>query len=127
MRTRHFLLLILNLIYIFCGNLLAADAISITCDKPDGVYQLGQPIQFHVQWNGPGEMKSSMYSLKSGGRTVIEKGSLSFVKDEAVVTTRLDQPNTMLLDLTVNTTDGTQKHGVGGAVAAGEKIVPAAT
>ena len=101
-------------------------ALSISCEKPDAVYRIGQTIRWHIRWNGPDDIASARYSLESGGRTEIEKSGLAFIKATAAITARLDQPNTILAIVTVDTPDGTEYRAVGGAVADPDKILPAA-
>jgi cephalosporin-C deacetylase len=126
MRTKHFVLFVLTLLgCFFAGQCRADDALVVTCEKPDGVYELGQTIRWHVQWNGPGDVASANYSLKTGGRTELEKGPLAFDHGSATITAKLDQPNTILAIVTVNVADGTQDRAVGGAVADPDKILPA--
>lgn len=103
----------------------ADDALVVTCEKPAGVYELGQPIHFHVQWNGPGDIKSPHSELRFGGRLIADRGSLLFKDNNAVVTAILNIPGTVLAVVTADSTDGTHHRAVGGAVAAPNKIVPA--
>lgn len=126
MRNRYQLLLALTfLTYVCAGQCRADDALAVACEKPDGVYGIGQTIRWLVQWNGPGDIASASYSLKSGGRIEIEKGPLTFLHGAATITAVLDQPNTILAVVTVNTAGGIEHRAVGGAVAASDKIFPA--
>jgi cephalosporin-C deacetylase len=127
MRNRHFVLLVLALFAsIYTPQCRANGALSVSCEKPDGVYQLGQTIRWQVRWNGPDDATSANYSLKTGGRTEIEKGPLTFDHGAATITAKLEKPNTILAIVTVATPDGTEYRAVGGAVAAPDKILPAA-
>ena len=126
MRTRHFVLFVLTLLgCFFAGQCSADDALVVTCEKPDGLYELGQTIRWNVKWNGPGDVASANYSLKTGGRTEIEKSPLTFDHGAATITAKLEEPNTILAIVTVDTPDGTQDRAVGGAVAGPDKILPA--
>ena len=127
MRIRHFALLVLAILaYVSTARCRADEPLAVTCEKPDGVYRIGQLIRWHIRWKGPDEIASARFSLESGGRTEIEKSGLAFDQGAATITARLDQPNTILAIVTVDTLDGTEYRAVGGAVADPDKILPAA-
>ncbi len=125
MRNRICLLVLALFASVYTAQCRADGALSVSCEKPDGVYQLGQTIRWQVRWNGPDDVSTASYSLKTGGRTEIEKGPLTFDHGSATITAKLDQPNTILAVVTVGTPDGTEYRAVGGAVADPDKILPA--
>ncbi|MGD0769629.1 MAG: acetylxylan esterase [Tepidisphaeraceae bacterium] len=124
---RHFTLLSLVIVGLVCAGRCRADgALAVTCEKPDGVYNVGQTIRWNVRWTGPGAIASADYSVKLGGRTEAKKGKLSFINGACAITATLDRPDTILVEITADSADGTQNRAVGGAVAAPDKIFPAA-
>src|ERR1700679_2609311 len=106
------------LILVYGVRCRADSTLSVACERADGVFDVGQTIVWHVQWNGPGDIKSASYVLKSGGREVVDKGDLSLPGGKTTLSIKLDKPNTILADVTVISTDGIEHHGLGGAVAA---------
>ena len=126
LRARGFVFLVLSLLAsLHAAQCRGDEALSVTCEKPDGVYAIGQTIRWHIRWNGPGDIASARYSLDSGGRTEIEKSGLAFDQGAATITAKLDQPNTILAIVTVDTPDGTEYRAVGGAAADPDRILPA--
>src|ERR1700683_1463768 len=73
-----------------------SDQIVITPDKPDGIYEVGQPIHWHVQWKGDGPVPPLKYEIKKGGRTEIASGDLTFAGNDSEIDAKLDEPNTIL-------------------------------
>jgi len=124
---KHFTLFVLVVVGLICASRCRADdALTVACEKPDGVYNVGQTIRWNVRWTGPGAIASAEYSLKLGGRTEVEKGKLSFTNGDCTITATLDRPDTILAVITADSADGTHHRAVGGAVAAPDKIFPAA-
>ncbi len=94
-------------------------------DKPGGVYQVGDTVHWVVEWKGGTNVPAAHYILKSGGQTDAGQGNLTFSNDVATLESKFDQPNTMLVEVRWQPENDTNRA-VGGAVAAPDKILPAA-
>src|SRR5262245_898294 len=74
MHARSRLALPLALILAACSaaHALARQTLSVSPDKPDATYQVGQTMQWRIRFEGEGEIPSvATYSLKRGGLTEI--------------------------------------------------------
>jgi len=124
MRTKHFFLLVSTLV-----ALTAADAgraqFTVAPDKSNGVYQVGDTVHWTVEWKGGSNVPAAHYILKSGGLTGVGRGNLDFSNDVAGIETRFGAPGTMLVVVQWQPEDATNRA-VGGAVAAPDRITPAA-
>jgi cephalosporin-C deacetylase-like acetyl esterase len=117
--------LLVLLLGFLCSPCLADDLLAVKCERADGVFKVGEPIVWQVDWTGADKIASAHYELRSGGRTVVEKGELPMAGGSAVIRTKLDEPNTMLAVVTVESADGVEHRAVGGAVAEPGRIEPA--
>ena len=100
------------------GLLTAADPV-ITADHRDGTYAVGETVTWTI--SGLAAEAAPGYSVKAGGRTVMNQGTLHPVNGTATVQTTLSAPGTALL--TVATGEKTNVYG--GAVADWPHIAPA--
>lgn len=100
--------------------LAAAADLTITADREDGCYAVGETVTWTVS-NGTSD-GSPAYTVKSGGLTKIAEGQLSFIDGKATVTAKLDRPGTLLLTVKVDE----KKKVLGGAAVAWSEIKPAA-
>jgi len=98
-----------------------AQPMVVAPDKTNGVYQVGDTVHWTIDWEGGNNAPVAHYILKSGGLTTVGQGDLVFRNNIATVDSKFDKPNTMLLEV-----DWTTNHVWGGAVAAPDKIFPAA-
>jgi cephalosporin-C deacetylase len=94
-------------------------------DKSNGVYQDGDTVHWTVEWKGGTDVPAAHYTLKSGGQTDVGQGSLIFSNDVATLDSKFDKPDTMLVEVQWQPENETNRA-VGGAVAAPDKILPAA-
>ena len=89
----------------------------ITPDKPDGIYRTGESVQWTLQKSDTIDLESARYTLKVGGMTVKEQGSLSFNDNQAKINYTFTEPGTILLDVRWGAEDSWKDKAVGGAVA----------
>jgi cephalosporin-C deacetylase-like acetyl esterase len=106
---------------LIAATLCHAQPMVVAPDKTNGVYQVGDTVHWTVEWEGGTNPPAARYLLKSGGLTKVGQGDLTFSNDMATVDSQFDKPNTMLLEV-----DWLTNHVWGGAVAAPDKIFPAA-
>src|SRR5437764_6648552 len=96
---RILLTAILGLIVASSG-LAASEPLQVTPDHADGVYQVGQPIHWRVEWKGDSPAPASMsYTLKRGGLTNAGAGSLELAQGQATIDASLDRPGTLLAEV----------------------------
>lgn len=106
----------------------AGPTITVTPQKPDAIYQPGEQIIWTVEVRADAEtqIKEATYTLRKGGATVIDQGTLQFVSGTASIQTSMKEPGTILAEINVNVT-GTGSEPIqalGGAAIAPEKIKP---
>ena len=83
----------------------AETELTVTADKPDCIYSLGDTVTYTVIC--PDKKAVVDYTLTIDGRTELEKGTLEFKKGKATVRGTLDQPG--FLRLTVSTGKGEEQ------------------
>ena len=103
-----------------------AQTMLVRPDRAEGVYRVGETVRWMVEW--PDEQRAApaaRYTVKRGGRTEIASGEITFVDRQALLEAKLDQPDTLLLE--VSWRDGDKDEtALAGAVCAPERIRPAA-
>jgi cephalosporin-C deacetylase-like acetyl esterase len=104
---------------------LAHAQMTVTPDRPGGVYEVGDAVHWTVGWKGESNAPAAHFELKSGGLTVVGQGDLNFSNNVAGIETRFDTPGTMLVEVEWQPESDTHRA-VGGAVAAPDRIRPAA-
>jgi cephalosporin-C deacetylase len=106
-----------------CG----AQEIAITPSHADGVYAVGEKIEWRVELKGSNgaDLKSLDYVVKRGQLTEIKSGKLDLSGGGGTIDTSLDQPGTVLTILTA-TVNGKPFKRLAGAVVDPGKIAPSA-
>jgi cephalosporin-C deacetylase len=99
--------------------------IVISTDRAGGIYQDGDTVHWTIRWQGGTPVPAAHYVLKSGGATEVAHGDLVFTGGAAALDSRLSAPNTLLLEVDWPS-DGRPGQAFGGAVAAPDRIKPAA-
>jgi cephalosporin-C deacetylase len=99
----------------------------VTSDHPDAVYQVGELIRWRVEAEPPGRFTEVSYRLKRDGMTTILEGKLMLTNGSNQIEARLSEPATLLLEIRTKGPDDRQVTGLGGAVAAPERIQPSST
>ena len=124
MRFKYSCISISTFVTLIAASLCAAQQMVITPDKPSGVYQVGDTVHWTVEWKGT-NAPAAHYTFKSGGLTDVGQGDLSFSNGIASLETKFDAPGTMLVEVKWQPESETNRA-VGGAVAAPDRIKPAA-
>lgn len=120
-QSRCFLVLTSLIAAVICQ----AQQMVVEPDRTNGVYQVGDIVHWTVEWKGGGNAPAANYIFKSGGLTEVGHGDLIFSNDTATLESKLDKPDTMLLEVDWLPASNSN-HVWGGAVAAPDKIFPAA-
>ncbi|MBC8009683.1 MAG: hypothetical protein H7067_06270, partial [Burkholderiales bacterium] len=119
-----------SLSLLFVAAACHAQTLQLTPVNPTGVYSAGEPIAWTVTVTGDAAaLQNARYKLKlNGGDTLVAEGALDLTQPGLrFEAPPLDQPGTLLAELTANNTTATdpQKKTVkalGGAVVDHEKI-----
>ena len=75
----------------------ASPSITVTADRADGVYRVGDTVRWTIEWTGDGPVPDAAFVVKSGGWKVIAKGEPAFENGVAKLETKFDEPNTVLV------------------------------
>ena len=126
-RMRRLAVVILGLLSLV-STASAGGKFSITADRASGVYDVGETARWTIKWNDSGggaKPPAANYVVKSGGLKEVARGELRFTGNAASLETKFDAAGTMLVEVTWEP-KGPASRAFGGAVAAPEKIEPAA-
>jgi cephalosporin-C deacetylase-like acetyl esterase len=101
-----------------------APELFVTANKPDAVYQPGENIVWRLTVRGaPADsIKQASYILRQGGAAVIGRGVADFKDGAAAIKTSLNEPGTILAEITATNSAGMVVHALAGAAIAPEKI-----
>jgi cephalosporin-C deacetylase-like acetyl esterase len=124
MRSKHFYISVLTFVALIAANLSRAQMV-VAPDKSNGVYQVGDAVDWVIKWKGESNAPAAHYTLKSGGQTDAGQGDLNFSNNVAMLETKFTAPGTMLVEVKWQPENSTNRA-VGGAVAAPDQITPAA-
>lgn len=100
-----------------------AQEIVVTQTHTNGVYALGEKIQWRVEVRNDAESKISQlrYVMKKGGFTQMNAGKLELSSGKGSLEASLDEPNTILVELEADL-NGKKIKALAGAAIAPEKI-----
>src|SRR3954471_13123234 len=104
----------------------AAGQFVVSPDHADGVYRVGEPIRFTIQWQGDDPVPAAEYSLKNGELTEMAKGPVTLTDGALAIDSKLDEPGTLLLEVRSKSPDGKTIKALGGVAAAPDQIRPSA-
>ncbi len=124
MRAKYFNHSIFIFVALVVANLSRAQ-MTVAPDRPNGVYQVGDTVHWTIEWKGESNAPAAHYTLKSGGLKVVGQGDLNFSNDVAGIESKFDAPETMLV-VVQWPPDNEKDRALGGAVAAPDRIQPAA-
>lgn len=123
-QTRPLLLLACTAI-LLCA---AEQGLSIVASKPTALYEPKEPITWSVTATGEGvvPMDKVAWQAKRGGAQVIGSGSLDLSAGPGTISVTLDEPGTVLVELTAKAVVAGQKDvkALGGAAVAPRGIKP---
>jgi len=73
--------------------------VSITPNKPDGIYKIGETVLWTLNFTDTSSIDSVQYTLKKGGLTILKKGVI-YPKDKTVaISYFFNKPGAVLLDV----------------------------
>jgi cephalosporin-C deacetylase-like acetyl esterase len=107
---------------LWSGLALGDPVITVTPDKSSAVYQPGEKIVWNVKAASP--VLEASYVLKKGGAAAIGQGTLDLKDNAATITTSLDEPGTILAEVTYSTAAEKNIKVLAGAVVAPDRIKP---
>ena len=94
-------------------------------DRSSGVYAAGDTVHWTVTWQGDEIPPPARYVVKLGGIKVTEEGELAFADGTARLVSRIDEPNALLLEVSWEGEEQTQRE-LAGILASPQQIQPAA-
>ena len=103
-----------------------AQDLIVTPDKPDGIYQIGEPIHWQIQWKGEGSVGEASYVIKEGGQTESASGTIPLADNIGKLDAKLGKPGSLLVEINITSADDKPHKAHGGALIAPDKITPAA-
>ncbi|MFK7812346.1 MAG: acetylxylan esterase [Maribacter sp.] len=96
--------------------------VSITSDKLDGIYEIGETALWTLDLAPDITIDSIGYTLKRGGLTILKKGFLYPQHKKATISHHFNEPGAILLDIRWKDKNSEEHKIVGGAIASPEKI-----
>ncbi len=112
-------------VWLAAGFSFAQDLL-VTPDKPDGIYQAGEPIHWTIEWKGKEPVSEANYVIKENGLAGSAKGNVALTDGKGELDGKRNDPGSLLAEISVTTVDAKVHKGFGGALIAPEKITPAA-
>jgi cephalosporin-C deacetylase-like acetyl esterase len=105
---------------------LADPVITVTPEKSSATYQSGEKIIWDVKVTGDtaAPIKTATYTLKKGGAAVIGQGTLTFTNGTTKIETSLDEPGTILAEITASAPGQKDVKALAGAAVAADQIKP---
>ncbi|HEY1923341.1 MAG TPA: acetylxylan esterase, partial [Tepidisphaeraceae bacterium] len=106
----------------------SAQKIILTPNKASCVYDINEPISWKVEVTGDNaaSIKEVHYALKKWGLTILKQGTLDLSAGPATLDASLDEPGTILAEVTTTIKD-TPVRVLAGAAIAPYKVQPATT
>lgn len=100
----------------------AGSSITLTPDHSGAVYGVGEKIVWRIEVRGDAPVKEAHYVLRQGGATVIGQGNLTFNSGAGSLETSLNEPGTILAEVTAQDAGGQKLRALAGVVVAPERI-----
>lgn len=120
------LLTALICLVVFAGSA-EAQRFVVTADHTNGIYQPGEAVHWHMQWEGTTPAPATChYVLKKGGLTVLKEDDLALQNGAGSVDAHFTEPQSLLLEVKAKTADGREIRSVGGVIAGWTQIQPSA-
>jgi len=106
----------------------AAPVITLTPDRPDAVYRPGEKITWNVKVTGDSEtpITTATYVLKKGGAAPIDQGTVNFQNGAATIQSAVNEPCTILAQVTVRVPGQKDLIAFGGAAVSPDQLKPSA-
>ena len=102
-----------------------AQELAVSPDRAGGVYAVGQPVHWRVEWRTNGPAPAAQFRLLSGGRTETGRGVLTFTNNVAAFESRFESPGSLLVEVKWSNHQA-QLRATAGAIASPERIALAA-
>ncbi len=123
---KHRMVLHLTVFLMLCLCSKGYAQLAVTTDHTNGIYKVGDTVQWIIRNNEQNAASECTYVLKQGGYREIEKGSLTFgfTHGLTVLKSRIDKPDTLLLEVRGKDSTGKVQRVLGGVVFSPDKIRP---
>jgi len=110
---------------LFCALSLGAQTITVTPDRPSGLYRPGETVTWNISVDLPGSLKSPAYTVKTGNIATIDSGGLSFTNGKASISAKASAAGWLILEVTGTSATNTALKVNGGALIGDELITQA--
>ena len=90
------------------------------------MYEVGEPIRWQVECTGAAAPAEVDYTIQRGQLTTLREGKLRLADGAAVLATKLDEPGTLLVEVSFVDSQGHDRKAKSGAVVAPLEIKPSA-
>ena len=107
------------------GVVIHAQELTVSADRPSGVYDIGETVHWSVEWETNLPVPLANFRLLKGGLTEVGHGDLAFSNGIARLDTKFESPGTMLFEVKFSNFP-TPIRVTAGLVAAWQKIAVAA-
>lgn len=108
---------------LLCSNL-TAQTLTVAPQRPAARYERGEEVRWVVSSSAAANLQAPTYRVKSGNLTTLASGALTFTGDQAIVSSKLDQPGWLFLEVEAKSATGAALNALGGAIVAPELIQP---
>lgn len=105
---------------------LHGQTLTVAPQRSSGRYEKGEEVRWMVSSSAAASLQSPTYRVKSGNLTTVASGALSFTGDQAIVTSKFDQPGWLYLEVEAKSATGATLKAIGGAIVSPELIQPSA-
>jgi len=112
----------ITLFIYFIGIFLASAQVTITPERTNGLYKVGDTALWTIGFDSETVVDSVHYTLKKGGLTILKKGVLYSKGEKISVSHLFHEPGAILLELRWNNEKSEEQKMVSGAIASPEKI-----
>ena len=102
-----------------------AQVVTLAPDHPDGHYHAGETAAWQVAVTG-GAPAEAAFVVKQGGLTERARGRVALSGGRGTISARLDEPGSLLLEVTVSGDTGGTVRALSGALFSGGQIKPSA-
>ncbi len=105
------------MLFLFFILIQTSAQIEIVPDKADGIYELGETVNWTIIKTGDAQLDSLRYTIKKGGLSVIDEGIISLEDNTSSIKYSFNAPGSVLLIVQWGMKPDYFKRAVGGAVA----------
>ena len=116
----------IGILWLVAVGVLAAQPITIAPANTTGIYRLGEAASWAIALKAGASATGLAYTVKSGGLTVVDSGSLTLSNGKAMISETATKPDWPLLEVTGKDGTGASFSALGGALVSPEKITVSA-